>query len=103
MTVTGAIFSTKYANAITRHEQKKKMLSHATPVSNKREQTEDKKLFSYPILYPLCHLHQRNQIKMKFTQLRIYFNVVCQVHVFRKKASKKREHFIAQFHNTEVK
>ena len=33
---------------------------------------------------PLCHLHQRNQIKTEFTQLRIYFNVVCQVHIVKK-------------------
>ena len=30
MAVTGAIFPKKYANAITRHEQKKQILSHAT-------------------------------------------------------------------------
>ena len=61
------------------------------------------KLLSYPILCSLCHLHQRNQIKMKFTQLRNYFNVVYQVHIIEEKASTKRGHLIAQFHNTEVK
>ena len=64
---------------------------------------EDRKTFSYPILCPLCHLHQRNNIKTKFTQLRIYFNVACQVHIFVKKASKKRGNLIAQVHHTDVK
>ena len=36
-------------------------------------------------------------------QLRIYFNVVCQVHIFGwEKASTKRGHLITQFHHTEV-
>ena len=39
---------------------------------------EDRKK-SYPILCPLCHLHQRNKIKTKFMLLNIYLNVVCQV------------------------
>ena len=41
MAVTGATSPKKYTNAITRHEQKKKKLSHATSVGNKRKQTED--------------------------------------------------------------
>ena len=44
MAVTGAISPKKYANAITRHEQKK-ILSHATSVGNKQKQTEDRKDF----------------------------------------------------------
>ena len=34
------------------------------------------------MLCPLYHIHQRNQIKTKFVQLSIYFNVVCQVLVW---------------------
>ena len=45
MTVTGTIFPKLYANIITRHEQKKKILSHATSVGNKRKQTEDRNTF----------------------------------------------------------
>ena len=45
MTVTGAIFPKTYANTITRHEQKKKILSHATSVGNKQKQTEDRNNF----------------------------------------------------------
>ena len=35
MVVTGTILPKRYANVITRHEQKKKMLSHATSIGNK--------------------------------------------------------------------
>ena len=35
----------KNANAMTRHEQKKCFLSHATSVDNKQKQTEDIKAF----------------------------------------------------------
>ena len=45
MAVTGAILTKLYANAITRHEKKKRILSHATSVSNKRKQTEDRHFF----------------------------------------------------------
>ena len=57
------------------------MLSHATYVGNKRKKTEDRIFLPYPILCPLCRLHQRNKIKTKFTQLRIYFNLAFQVHI----------------------
>ena len=39
MVVTGTILPKRYANVITRHEQKKKILSHATSIGNKRKQT----------------------------------------------------------------
>ena len=103
MAVTGAIFPKLYADAITRHEQKKLILSRATSVGNTREQTKDRKHFSYPIYCPLCHIHQRNKIKKKFTQLRVCFNVACQVHIVEKNTYTKRGHLISQVHNTEVK
>ena len=80
MAVTGAISPKIYANAITRHEQKKKYcpMQHLSIINEDKQNTE--KLLSYPILCPLCHLHQIKQIKTKFTQLRIYFNVAGQVH-----------------------
>ena len=86
MAATGIIFPKQYANIITRHEQNKIILSHSTSVGNKRKQTKDRNLFSYPILCPLCHLHQRKQIKMKLMKFRIYFNVVYQVHIVNKKS-----------------
>ena len=76
-------------------------MSHATSVGN-RQKNKIEKLFSYPILCPLCNIHQRKQVKTKFTQLRIYFNVAGQVTIV-KKASAKRGHLISQVHNTEVK
>ena len=45
MAVTGTILPKLYANLITQHEQKKKILSHATSIGNKRKQTEDRKTF----------------------------------------------------------
>ena len=74
---------------------------HLSVINKNKQKTE--KLLSYPILCPFCHPHQRHHIKTKFTLLRIYFNVVCEVHVVKKKASTKRGHFIAQVHNTEMK
>ena len=45
MEVTSTILPKQYANVITRHKQKKKLLSHATSVGNKQKQTEDRKTF----------------------------------------------------------
>ena len=45
MSVTGTILPKQYANVITQREQKKKILSHATSIGNKRKQTEDRKRF----------------------------------------------------------
>ena len=42
MAVTHAILPKKYANAISLHEQKKNIFSHATSVGNKQKQTEDR-------------------------------------------------------------
>ena len=104
MAVTGTILPKRYANVIIRQEQKKEILSHATSVGNKRKLKKTEKLFSYPILCPLYHLYQGKQIKMKFAQLNIYFNVACQVHIVEnKKASTKRGHLIAQVRNKSVK
>ena len=45
MEVTGTILPERYANVITQHEQKKKILSHATSIENKGKQTKDRKTF----------------------------------------------------------
>ena len=45
LAVTGAIYPKRYTNAITRHEQKKKIFSHATSVGNKRKEIEDRIVF----------------------------------------------------------
>ena len=54
----------------------KTICQHQLVISENKRRGEKK---SYPILCPLCHLHQINQIKIKFMQLRIYFNVVCKL------------------------
>ena len=88
MAVTNAIFAKlKNADAITRHEQL--FLSHTTSVGDKQKQTKYGLFWSYQILCPLCHLYQRNNIKKKFMQFRIYFNVACQVHIAKKGFYKK--------------
>ena len=70
MAVTGTILPKQYANAITRHEQKKKIpIQHLLEINKNKQKTEN--LLSYPIVCPLCHLHQRKQIKMKLMQFRI--------------------------------
>ena len=90
MAVTSVIFPKTYDNAITRHEQKKKYcpMQNQSVINENKQKTE--KLLSYPILCPLCHIHQRKQIKMKFTLLRIYFNVACQVLIFKGKGFYKK-------------
>ena len=85
MAVTGIILPKQYANAITQHEQKKNILSHATSVGDNKNKQKTEKLLSYPILCPLCHIHKRITIKMKLMQFRIYFNVAGQVHIVNKK------------------
>ena len=57
-------------------------------VINKNKQKIEN-ILSYPILCPLCHLHQRKHIKMTFMRLMIYFNAVCQVHIVAKKGFDK--------------
>ena len=86
MVVTSTILSKRYSNVITRHEQKKKYchMQHLLEINENKQKTE--KLLSYPILCPLCHLHQRKYIKMKLIQFRIYSNVADQVHTVNKKS-----------------
>ena len=84
MAVTGTILPKRYANVITRHEQKKKYchMQHLLEINENKQRTE--KLLSHPILCPLRHLHQRKQIIMKLMQFRIYFNVADQAHIVNK-------------------
>ena len=97
------LLGSRHANTITQHEQKEKILSHATFVGNKQKKQKTEKHFLYQIFCPLCHLHQIKHIKTKFTLLRICINVACQVHIAEKKVYTKRGHLIAQVHNKAVK
>ena len=85
MAVTGTTFPKQYANAITRHEQKENILSHATTVGNKRKQTEDRKTFVISNIVCIGSSPSKKQIKMKLMQFMIYFNVESQVHIVNKK------------------
>ena len=76
-------------------------MQHLSVINENKHKIE--KRFSYPILCPLRHLHQIKQIKTKFTQLRIYLNVACQVHIVETNASTKRGHLIDQVQNIDVK
>ena len=58
-------------------------MQHQSVINGKK--TEDRKLWLYPILCPLCNLYQGKKIKTKFTQLRMHFNVVYQVHIAKEK------------------
>ena len=75
-------FAKKYDNAITRHEQNKKYCPMQNQSVIKQNKRKTEKLLSYSILCPLRNLYQRNQIKTKFVQFTIYFNVACQVLVW---------------------
>ena len=85
MAVTGTILPKRYANVISRHEQKKKYchMQHLLEIKENKQRTE--KLLSYPILCPLCHLHQIKNIKMELMQFRVYLNLADQVHIVNKK------------------
>ena len=45
MAVTGTILPKRYANEITRNEQKKKILSHATSIAKNKNKQRTEKLF----------------------------------------------------------
>ena len=88
MAVTGAILPKKcQCNNPTWIKEKYCPMQHQLGINKNKYKTE--KLLSYPILCPLCHLHLRKQIKTNFTQLRIYFNIACRVHIFEKKGFHK--------------
>ena len=87
---------------MTKAKEKNCPMQHLLEINENKQKTET--IFSYPVLCPLCNIHQRKQIKMKLMQFRIYFNVAGQVHIVNKKTnSTKRGHLIAQVKNTSVK
>ena len=103
MAVTGANFPKNTPMQLPDINKRKKycVMQHQSLINEDKQKTQ--KNVSYPIHCPFLHLHQKNQIKMKLTKLRIYFNVVRQVHTSQKKASTKCGHLIPQVHNIEVK
>ena len=84
MAVTGAILPKNTPMQLPEMNKGKQYcpMLHKSVINKNKQKTE--KILSYSIFCPLCHLHQRKQIKTKFTQLRIYFNVSDQVHIIKK-------------------
>ena len=84
MAVNSTILPKRYANVITRHEQKKTILSHSTYIGNKRKQTENINTFVISNIVSIVTYPLRKQIIMKLIQFGIYFNVADQVHIVNK-------------------
>ena len=80
MAVTGAVCQKKHANAITQHEQKKKILYHATSVGNKQEQTEEIKTFVISNIVSIVSSLSKKADKNEIHAIKGYFNAACQVH-----------------------
>ena len=77
-------------------------MQHQLEINENKQTTETN--LSYPILFPLCHIHIRNKIIMKLMQFRIYFNVArSSAYSQQRKAFTKRGHLIAQVKNASVK
>ena len=104
MAVTGIIFPKLYANVITRHKQKKKILSHATSVGNKRKQTEDRKTF---ITSNIVSIVTSPTKKIDHNEVHTIWDLLqcsrSSAYRQRRTASTKRGHLIAQVNNTSVK
>ena len=104
MAVTGTIFPKQYANVITRHEQKKKILSHATYVGNKQKQIEDRKTFFISNIVSIVSSPSKktdqNEVNAIQDLLKCSRSIAYRQ---QKRASTKRGHLIAQVKNTSVK
>ena len=101
MAVTGTILPKRYANIITRHEQKKKQLSHATSVGNKRKQTEDRKTFVISNIVSIVTSPTKKTDHNKVHTIRDLLQCSrSSVYLQRRTASTKRGHLIAQVNNT---
>ena len=104
MAVTGTILPKQYANVITRHEQKKKRLSHATSVGNKRKLTEYRKYFVISNIVSIVSspFKKTDQNEVNAIQDLLQCSrssAYCQ----QKTASTKRGNLISQVKNTAVK
>ena len=97
MAVTGTILPKRYANVITGHEQKKKILSHATSIGNKQKQTEDRKTF---VIYNIVSIVISPSKKTDHNEVNTIRDLLQCIRssAYRKqrKASTKRGHLISQ-------
>ena len=104
MAVTGTILPKRYANVITRHEQKKKILSHATSIGNKRKQTEDRKTFVISNIVSIMSSPSKKIDQNEVNSIQDLLQCSkSSAYRQQKRASTKRGHLIAQFKNTSVK
>ena len=104
MAVTGNILPKRYANVITQHKQKKKILSHATSIGNKRKQTEDRNCFFISNIVSIvkCPSKKKDQNEVNAIQNLLQCSKLS-AYRQQKRASTKRGHLIAQVKNTWVK
>ena len=104
MAVTGTILPKRYANVITRHEQKKKTLSHATSIGNKRKQTEDRKTF---VISNIVSIVTSQSKKKDHNEVNAIWDLLqcsrSSAYRQQRKASTKCGHLITQVKNTSVK
>ena len=104
MAVTGTIFLKQYANVITRHEQKKNILSYATYIWNKRKQTEDRIVF---VIFNIVSIVTSPSKKTDQNEVNAIRDLLqcsrSSVYRQQRKASTKRGHLIAQVRNTSLK
>ena len=104
MAVTGTILPKRYANVITRHEQKKKIFSHATSVGNKRKQTEDRKTFFISNIVSIVTYTSKKTDHNEVNAIRDLLQCSrSSAYRQQRKASTERGHLIAQVKNTSVK
>ena len=91
-------------NAITQHEQKKKILSHATFVGNKQKQTEDRKTFVISNIVSIVTTPSKKTDHNEVNAIRDLLQCSrSSAYRQQKRASTKRGHLIAQVKNTSVK
>ena len=102
--VNGTILTKQYAIVITRHEQKKKILSHATSVGNKRRQTEDIKTFVISNIVSIVTSTSKKTDQNEVNAIRDLLQCSrSSAYRQQRKASTKRGYLIDQVKNTSVK
>ena len=103
MAVTGTILPKQYANVITRHKQKKKILSHTTSIGNKRQQTEDRKTFVISNIVSIVTSPSNKTDHNEFNAIRDLLQCSrSSAYRQQRKASTKCGHLITQVKNTSM-
>ena len=93
-----------YDNVITRHEQKKKILSHATSVGNKQKQTKDRKTFLISNIVSIVSYPSKKTDQNEVNAIQDLLQCSrSSAYPQQKRASTKRGHLIAQVKNESVK